>query len=230
MKTRLIVVSAGDGTEQTFGELYDEIVIVNHSDTVPDDFCEINEHTTVIFEGGTDISSAYYSQKPSAFSQQPDIRRDQHEFAMYHRALRRRASVIGICRGAQLCCVANFGKLIQHVTGHRNSNHEIEVLEPYTGEVECFPAASDHHQMMFPFNLPEHEFQLWGWPAQEPLSKRYFGEGNSDITLPRGFIEPEIVWFPRTRTIAIQPHPEWMDQDTAFPKWCRKFVSAFLLK
>lgn len=229
-KTKLVVVSAGDGTEQTFGELYDEIVIVNHADTVSDDFTEINEHTTVLFEGGTDISPTYYAQKRGSFSQHPDVRRDQHEFALFHRAQRKGASVIGICRGAQLCCVASGGLLIQHVTGHRSSNHAIEVLEPYTSEIERMNAASDHHQMMNPFNLKPELYQLWGWPFGLSLSKRYFDGEDADIRLVKGFVEPEVVWFPKHRAIAIQPHPEWMNQEEPFPKWCRKFVSAFLLK
>jgi hypothetical protein len=40
--------------------------------------------------------------------------------------------------------------------------------------------------------------------------------------------EPEIVYFPQTRFLAIQGHPEWMSAQPGFRKLCVDLVREYL--
>jgi len=34
----------------------------------------------------------------------------------------------------------------------------------------------------------------------------------------------EVVYYPKTKSLCIQPHPEWMKQDSPFVQWINKFI------
>jgi len=227
---RLVVVSAsGDHTESVFADMFDEVLVVHHEETDLD-YPELDPNTVVIFEGGTDINPAYYGEYRNVFTQTPNMPRDMHEFALFHRCLRMKTAMIGICRGAQLLCAGAGARLIQHVTGHTGSSHEI-----FTSDGRVMKAASDHHQMMFPYGLQTSSsqkpdgWQLLAW-AKNPLSGCYLNGKNDHIITPSGWQEPEICWFPKQRALAIQPHPEWMNLNEEFPQYCRKLVADYIFK
>lgn len=104
---------------------------------------------------------------------------------------------------AQYLTVLNGGKLIQHVNNHRNSNHTIEFKRGVVLNV-----SSDHHQMMYPYDLKPENYELIAY-AQKYLSDIYLNGNNENIQLPDNFLEPEIIYYPKTNSLCIQPHPEW---------------------
>lgn len=223
-KRKLVVVTKGDGTESVFADLFDDVVLVHHGDTVADDFTALDRNTVVMFEGGTDVNPRYYHEPLGQFSDSPDSNRDMHEFALFYRCQRKDAAVIGICRGAQLACVASGGALIQHVHNHQNTRHPIRVLQ--SGRV--MPAASDHHQMMHPYVLREAHWELVAVPSPSNRSNVYLNGDNNPVSMRPDFKEPEIVWFPKSRALAIQPHPEWMPLEAEFPQYCRELVKQYI--
>lgn len=180
----------------------------------------IGKGDVVLFNGGTDINPALYGEARSEFTDVPDLERDNFERKLFRRAQAVGAACIGICRGAQFLCAMSGGKLIQHVTGHRDNCHHI-VGRPKEGhEIErVMMAFADHHQMMYPYDTFHH---LIAWAENIGESHCEYGKEWRDGK------EPEIVWFPDTRSLAIQPHPEWMDSKAVFVEYCRELVKQYI--
>lgn len=165
----------------------------------------MNKLEPLILWGGTDIDPKYYGEVPLPTTDEPDVERDMYEFAKANQAIKEGRPLIGICRGAQLLCVANKGKLLQHVPSHRNNNHSITVScegVEYTFDT----VKADHHQVMIPVG-------------------DYIVYGKADDGVP------EVVYWPDTKCLAIQPHPEWMPSDHPFNVWLNNLIfSLFGLK
>lgn len=184
----------------------------------------------LIIWGGEDISPMIYKQKPNRQnrgSTTPSVR-DQAEMKLAEWAVRNNVPIIGICRGAQLMCALSGGKLIQHVTGHYG-DHNIHCPEiaPGLGDIEL-TTSSIHHQMML---LTDVEHVLLGFthPAK---SDTYLGENNEEISecFSKDWCEPEIVWIPKTKSLCIQGHPEYMKKDAPFVKYVQALIDYFIFQ
>ena len=88
----------------------------------------------------------------------------------------------------------------------RSGMHEIQFAD---GDVAL--ATSTHHQMMYPFNVGGHQIIAW---ASRPLSDGYELDDNTKLEKMPSNKEPEIVYYPKTRCLAIQLHPEYMDKSS----------------
>lgn len=176
---------------------------------------KIQKEDVVFFDGGTDISSSLYREDKNPFTQSPEKARDLWERQLFIKAQAAGAACIGICRGAQLLCALSGGRLIQHVTGHHGSHKVV------TFQKEVIEVTSTHHQMMWP-GFADHELLAWAIH----YSESYCEYGKSfDMTH-----QPEIVWFPQTRSLAIQGHPEYVKMNDRFPQFCRELVTQFIFK
>lgn len=82
-------------------------------------------------------------------------------------------------------------------------------------------ANADHHQMMYPY--PVHH-KLLAWTEGIGTSNCEYGKEWEDGR------EPEIIYIPDTRSLCIQPHPEWMAHDTPFVKYCQELVHTFIFE
>jgi hypothetical protein len=174
----------------------------------------------LILHGGSDISPAAYGRKPNKHTMADDklSPRDEVEIALARQAFRMNMPIYGICRGAQLLCALAGGTLVQHSTGHNNGKHNIETHQGYK-----MSATSAHHQMM---NLDGTENELLAWTAPIPLSNKYLGEDGEHLDIK---VEPEVVFFPKLKALAVQGHPEWMGGETAFVRYCLSLISEKLL-
>ncbi len=176
----------------------------------------------LVLWGGEDISPSYYKQKRHSKNQcwtGIPSKRDRNEWKALKYAAMNDIPIIGVCRGAQMLCAFSGGKLIQHVDNHGRS-HQIVTNTGYLME-----ASSSHHQMMYPFDVP-HEMLAW---TPEQLSTVYEDENDIQIMQMTAHVEPEVVYFPHTRGLAIQGHPEWMDKDDPFVEYCVELVTELLL-
>lgn len=166
----------------------------------------------LLFWGGQDIHPSLYKEGRGALSGAGGkiSERDHIEVGLYQKAVELGIPVLGICRGAQLMCALNGGKLVQHVVGHTADHH----ITTNTGG--RILVTSTHHQMM----LPKGDFELLAW-SSEKRSSVYFGAGRTQIEEchEEAFKEPEIVFYPKTKTLAVQGHPEYMKADEAFPQY-----------
>tara|TARA_R110000868_G_scaffold73832_2_gene213716 strand:+ start:114 stop:788 length:675 start_codon:yes stop_codon:yes gene_type:complete len=176
----------------------------------------------VVFWGGTDISPSFYNQAPHKYSQAGNQQvlsyRDSFEYQAMKFCLVNDIPMIGVCRGAQLLCAFAGGKLIQHCDGHvGRTGHQIDFIDE-DGGVDSVYATSCHHQMMYPFDVP-HEMLAWSSTKQST----FYEDDKGDVDM-KGKVEPEIVYFPDVKGLAIQGHPEWA-VGTRFADYCNTLVS-----
>ena len=171
----------------------------------------------VVFWGGTDISPTLYNHDFHPFSQASRgglSNRDMFEWQAMKYCKLNNIPMIGVCRGAQMLCAFAGGYLIQHVNNH-GTDHEMT-----TSDGQVMRTTSCHHQMMYPYNIP-HEILAW---STEKLSKTYEGEVGEDLSdrmISR--VEPEVVYFPTVKGLAIQGHPEWAI-GSEFAEYCNNLI------
>ena len=167
--------------------------------------------------GGTDIHPSFYNQQPHRFSGAPTLPsdRDMWEWKAMKYCKANNIPIIGVCRGAQFMCAFAGGSLIQHVTGHTNGGHDV-----ITADGEIFEVTSSHHQML-DLDGTNHELIAW---APKRLSSVYYGQQNvsaphiASAVMSETLKEPEVVFFPEIKGLAIQGHPEWANPDSMFVK------------
>ncbi len=187
-----------------------------------DIFKGISGVDAVVFWGGADIHPSLYNQNASKTSQAGDkpSHRDIFEWNAMKWCVANNIPMIGVCRGAQMLCAFAGGKLVQHSTGHNSGPHSMT-----TNDYRSMSTTSCHHQMMYPFDI-EHEMLA---SASVKLSDRYYDGDDEDIKMD-GFVEPEVVWFPKIKGLAIQGHPEWADVNSDFAKYCNELVGKYILQ
>lgn len=169
----------------------------------------------LILWGGTDINPQIYEQILLPQTDFPDVKRDVHEIAQVNNAIFKGEPIIGVCRGAQLLCALNDGSLYQHSIGH-NKSHSLWVnnVENYSDEFEIENVAADHHQIM----RPKGDYIIWAYSEHD--TEVWDENGERSVI---NFV-PEVVWWPETKCLAIQPHPEWMTKEHPFNIWLDKLI------
>jgi gamma-glutamyl-gamma-aminobutyrate hydrolase PuuD len=163
--------------------------------------------------GGVDIHPAIYGEKFHPKTQNPNIKRDTEEISAVKEYMRKGLPIFGVCRGAQLLCALNGGKLFQHTNDHGVS-HDIYVDDQLGGIEVMRKVAAGHHQMM----RPSGKYVVYGFDGRSSLAY------DSDNNLHHVEKAPEIVWWEDTKCLAIQPHPEWMPHDYPFNMWLNKLI------
>lgn len=157
----------------------------------------LNEANIVMFEGGEDVDPSLYNELDHPYTSS-NIKRDLYEEPMFKEAIKKGKYIIGICRGSQLACVINGGILVQHQE-NKYGKHLIETYDNKSIEV-----TSSHHQAQYPFRLPKEDYKILGW--SKGLSRFHQGGDKKEMN-PE--VECEIVYYPKTKCLAIQSHPEW---------------------
>jgi len=210
----------GTGEHEPFDQVYPKGLFVR-----PKDIADGADIDALVVWGGEDISPTIYGDKVSA-ANGADARlshRDIVEKAAVEECIKRDIPIIGVCRGAQLVCALAGGRLIQHVENHGRRH----LLSTFDGRDDIV-TSSVHHQMMYPFDV-DHEMIAW---AQKPRSRGCYiiGDDTSDPRM-EDKVEPEIVWFPKIKALAIQGHPEFHSdpENDPFVQYCMQLVHKFIL-
>lgn len=157
----------------------------------------------IVYRGGTDVNPALYGQKPHPKTDKSDHSRDMKEINVFEDALKEGIPMLGICRGAQFLTVMNGGELIQNVNSHHGV-HQIKTVEGKEVGI-----TSSHHQMMYPFNMDNEKYKILAWTKKGKSTCYQATDYDDKVELTEDFVEPEVVWYPKTRSLAIQGHPEW---------------------
>ena len=185
----------------------------------------IGRDDVIYYGGGTDVNPELYGEKLHFFSAQPDKFRDEYEQKIFHEFSSKVKGFIGVCRGSQFLTVMNGGKLVQHIGMAHCGAHQI-----ITNEGALMKVTSTHHQMMYPFNLPAEDYKILATPNPDHISRCYQrGDGHGEYVGKDIPVEPEIVWYPKSKSLCIQGHPEYMHQGQPFPSHCRNLINERLL-
>ncbi len=156
----------------------------------------------IVFTGGADVGPQLYGQDKHPTTRTDD-KRDEEEVTKYwefHDAFK-----IGICRGAQFLNVMNDGELWQNVDQH-TQNHPALYLP--TGEI--VEVTSTHHQMMRPGKDSEVLMTCRRSKLREDGRVSLMGDFFTDV---------EAVWYPKTKSLCFQPHPEYSHKPTEDIFW-----------
>ena len=222
----LYVVRGSFGIEKTFGHLFDNIRIVGFNKKDLNSF-KPTYHDCVIFEGGEDINPVIYGEgcnRKTYYNEE----RDYWELHYLDKAIKANSYTLGGCRGAQLLCAAAGGKLIQHVQDHAGRGHSVKLnVSEFENLLNEVSLNSCHHQMMYPFGLPKDKYEILGW-VEPHLSITHEGTCPEEQLTPP--VEPEIIWFPEIKGLAIQSHPEWMRQDSEGVQACETLIKTLIIE
>jgi len=179
----------------------------------------------IYFSGGADVSPILYGEGNKGSRTMISAERDslcKEIFEIYVTTPK-----LGICRGSQFVTAMSGGKLIQHVEGHGNT-HDITMHFEGNSQPSIYKITSTHHQMMFPFNLPKHKYNILAWSTKH-RSLVYLDGNDTQIELPEKFVESEIVYYPMTRSLAIQGHPEFDSCDKRTKEMCLNLIEDYLI-
>lgn len=212
--SRLVSIGNHFNAAAPFADLFKSVKTIRSGDGFT-----LQKGDVVLFCGGEDISPSMYKQKANRYCGGGDSMstRDNWEYILYQEAVKNNIPMLGICRGAQLMCALHGGSLYQHVTNHSGKNHSITTSDGIELEV-----CSVHHQMMNPFKV-KHELLAW---ATTVISNVHLVEKEQNIEVE---IEPEVVYFPEIKGLAIQYHPEFMSMHDEAVKYSRDLVSKLLI-
>lgn len=187
---------------------------------------KLGHEQALVIWGGEDIATGLYDQLPATRYTDAKVemsRRDAAEVALARQAMELGIPIIGVCRGAQLMCALSGGSLIQHVEGHAGRSHVA-----VTRDGTRIMTNSVHHQMMNPFKV-DHELIAW---VPEKISGVYIGNNGEEVkeAYSKDFREPEIVWFPKTKSLCIQGHPEYGNAPASFIREVYRNVNKYILQ
>ena len=166
-----------------------------------------------IFWGGADVDPSLYNRKRSYACGNSNIDKDIREKNAMEELIAKGVPIIGICRGAQLLNVVNGGILVQHIEGHALGKEHL-CTEVETNKV--MSVSSTHHQMMV-----AHEDGKILFKDYESQRGRHWDFVNEDYDY--NYVT-EVVYYPNTKSLCLQPHPEWMNQESEFVKWINNFI------
>lgn len=175
---------------------------------------QLNEPGVLVLWGGEDISPSIYNQEPvhARAGSKPSMR-DMTEINLAKAAIKKGIPIVGVCRGAQLMCALSGGTLYQHIIGNHHSAHVIK-----TTDGDEMTTSSCHHQALNLKNTDGHVL------AYDPVAVKAF----TDKEELDNVIIPEVVFFKKNKTLAIQGHPEWMSPKSQFVQWCSKQIKELL--
>jgi gamma-glutamyl-gamma-aminobutyrate hydrolase PuuD len=155
------------------------------------------------FTGGEDVTPAIYGEE-THHTTGNYFGRDLQEAGYFAIAVRTGKPVSGICRGGQFLNVMSGGKMYQHVSKHAVVGTHKLVDEQSGNDIAV---SSTHHQMMRagPDGIIVATADLGGF-------KQYMADGTV-VEAPAGEPDTEVVYYPHTKALCFQPHPEFFRPD-----------------
>lgn len=162
------------------------------------------------FTGGEDVSPCLYGEERHRTTGD-NLDRDLYEAGFFAFARRMGIPMAGICRGGQFLNVMSGGKMYQHVSKHATGlDHPLTDIQ--TGRV--LSVSSTHHQMM-------RKGEAGILVASAGLGGFKQHMIGSVVTECHDPDEPdtEVVYYPDTKALCFQPHPEFFDVEHECPQY-----------
>lgn len=172
---------------------------------------DIEFSDVVLFPDGDQLSPFLYKdiRKPHSII---NPTKDLSDIKWFKKAVKKEIPIIGIGRGAELICVMNGGKVIQdHPFGDT-----VQIVENYDGTknlAECYNSMTQ-----FPFNIKKENYFILSW--RKPLKYHYNGKGkemNPEVL-------PDIVYYPKTKSLAIESYPQSLSKTSTSLKWLNQHL------
>jgi putative glutamine amidotransferase len=176
----------------------------------------------LLFSGGGDVQPETYGSQPHPLVSEVDVNRDRIEIYILKYAVENRLPFLGICRGLQVINIALGGSIYE------------DILDQH-------PHAIQHQQSRIqPRNFLAHAIQV----DKTSLLRRILGKGSvlvnslhhqgikdlapgmkASASAPDGIIEAiELPSHPFG--LAVQWHPEWLQEHESMRSLFREFVRA----
>jgi len=181
----------------------------------------IEEANLVVFCGGEDVTPSLYNE-PKGSRTYNNLQRDLAELEVFKKAQELSKKCVGICRGSQFLGIVSGGRLVQH---QENPGFIHPMI---TDENKVILVSSTHHQAQYPYDMNKDDYKLIGWT--ENISKVHL-DGNDKEISDKPFKEAEVVYYPKTNCLGIQPHPEMIYNDHKFDstiKYFQELLNKFL--
>lgn len=179
---------------------------------------DVDRAHLVCFTGGADVSPSLYGDDKHHTTFH-DEWRDAKEERLFKHCLANNIPMVGICRGGQFLNVMSGGRMYQDVTKHTRP-HAIQDVD--TGEIIW--VSSTHHQMMMP-----SEGAIIVATSNMGGKREWF-----DKKVPRNDVSEEdyeVVFYPETKSLCFQPHPEFNDEVyTKMKEYFNSCINRFLLE
>lgn len=185
-----VLVWAREEYGRSYGSIFAEEGI---SVAYTQDIADIIDVGMVLLIGGADVYPPLYKEfigKHTRFtdgSSMEDIEILRSE-GVINTAIMRGIPVVGICKGSQLLCVHQGGKLLQHV--EQEGNHNVTTIGG-----ETFFTKGGHHQVALP-------------KEDSSIIIGYYSDSNGTNN------HAEIVHYPDIFSWGVQYHPEYMDKES----------------
>lgn len=176
------------------------------------------EADLILFTGGSDVTPSFYGEERGSYTGPCDLARDREERKLFDAYVGKKV-FLGICRGSQFLCVMSGGKLTQHM---EHPSYHIMYADN-----KNYMVNSTHHQMMYPFEV---NHVVLGFSQ---LSKVHLGGDDKEMNMPildGKAVEPEVVWFPDTKCLCIQSHPEYKGYPEETSEWLNKLIRKYVNK
>lgn len=171
---------------------------------------QLTKNDCLVLWGGEDIGTELYGEQPNKYADNYEASyRDLVEINCINKAIELEIPIIGVCRGAQLLCAHQKGKLIQHVTNHCGK-HKLFLPK----ENKLINTNSYHHQTM----VPTEDAEILAISANK--CDVGWTEHDKKVTVE----VPEIVKWSKIRTLGIQGHPEYSDAPQEFLYYTKQLI------
>lgn len=186
----------------------------------------------VVFTGGEDVHPSVYKEKSMHPSTYSFMRRDNREMSVFRSCRQRGIPMVGICRGAQFLTAMNGGSIVQDVTGHAIASHH-SIMSTKTQGLHF--VTSTHHQMMNPTGTNHEVLAVaLGLSTKYELGSREVDirelvAKNWGVNSVGRIKEPEVVWYPDTKSLAVQFHPERMDEKSSGYNFFHNLLEEYIL-
>lgn len=223
MKKKKILLIGGGLYARPFVK-YGEIISIPANNV---DLTKINGYDLIVFTGGHDVDPSLYDQE-THITTISNYKRDQYESEIFDVAKREKISMVGICRGSQFLTVMNGGQLIQNVNNH-GRDHFIS-----TDDRRTFNVTSTHHQMMLP---KRGTYKLIAWAqglstiyeGDKIVERKKYGWPHLEKIMEKwdSYKEPEVVWYEESKSLAVQYHPEYMNEDSSGFKYFQSLIEKY---
>lgn len=181
---------------------------INYANWIPNKVIvnDLKSADIALFTGGEDVCPHLYNEPIGSYTRFNRLR-DAREQDAFDNCFLSGKPMLGICRGAQLLCILSGGRLIQD----QQNKHFVHPIITRHGE---FMITSTHHQAQYPYDMEKNQYKLIGWT--EELSDYHHNGEDKEIS-DKKFKEAEIVWYPYSKALCIQGHPEF-SQMKAYPE------------